>query len=309
MTYRIALPNGGGRTSLDIIDPNSTAVQRFLRREALAGYEPPTAAALLASFELAGPGCEFVDVGANIGLYSALCAAMFEPGSVTALEPTPSIAAIARKIADANGLDIDVRQVAASSSVGSASLHLADAADVSNSLEAGFKASEQSVDVETIRLDDLVDTTSAAPLVLKIDVEGHEAAVLTGARSLLERRRPVIVVEVLNRRGGRLAEAISSAIDGLGYHAYELAPTPTWNDHETPVAVGEHRDWLLAPDPIDDGFVEAWTRWADGLRLCTPDRNSRLPIVRTTLAAFRRGGVAEVKASFDRFRRSSGSSN
>lgn len=303
MTYRIALPVGGRLPSLDIIDPNSSAVQRFLRREALAGYEPSTAAALLASFGRAGAGFSFVDVGANIGLYSALCAALFEPSHVLALEPTPSIAAIARQIADANGLTIDVQELAASSSARVASLHLADAADVSNSLESGFKASEQSVEVQTVRLDDLIESTHAAPLVMKIDVEGHEAPALEGARTVLEHRRPVVVVEVLNRRNGRLAEAISAAIAGLGYRAYELAPQPSWDEHDGPVTVGEHRDWLLLPEPIDDAFIEAWSCWSERLSACTPDRSSRLPIIRTTLAAFRRGGVSEVKASFDRFRR------
>lgn len=304
MTYRIALPDGGRLSTLDVIDPNSSAVQRFLRREGLAGYEPSTVAALLASFEKAGGGFGFVDVGANIGLYSAVCAAMFEPGAVLALEPTPDIASIARQIAAANDLSIDVQEVAASSEPGMAQLHLADASDVSNSLESGFKASEHSVEVRTMRLDDVIDDAAMTPSVMKIDVEGHEASVLDGARSVLECHRSVVVVEVLNRRSGRLATAISSSIADLGYHAYELAPTPRWESHDGPIAGDQHRDWLLTPEPVDAEFIKAWTTWSERLAKCTPDRNSRLPIVRTTLAAFRRGGVDEVRASFGRFRRS-----
>ena len=193
-----------------------------------------------------------------------------------------------------------MRRVAASSTVGTKELHLAQESDVSNSLEAGFKASSETVVVGTLPLDELVPP-SVFPTVIKIDVEGHEAAVLAGARALIERCRPTLIVEVLNRRGGRLADATAAALDGLGYRCYELAPAPTWETYERVVVRESHRDWLLLPKPVDEEFIDLWKKWHRRTAACTPDRNSRVPVVRSAVAAFRRGGPSEVVASTRRF--------
>ena len=93
MSFYTPLPRlpgqSGAEAYLNIVVGKSTAVQRALRREGLAAYEPPTVAAILAVMELQEPGFTFFDVGANVGLYSSLCAAMFDSGRVVAFEPTP----------------------------------------------------------------------------------------------------------------------------------------------------------------------------------------------------------------------------
>ena len=90
MTYVVPLPSGGKVGQLDIVDPFSSSVQRLIRRSGLASFEPETAAALLALFEQAGPGFVLYDVGANVGVYSAMAAAMFEPAAVHSFEPSPT---------------------------------------------------------------------------------------------------------------------------------------------------------------------------------------------------------------------------
>jgi hypothetical protein len=140
VSYRIRLPAASGSVRLDIVEPNSTSVQRALRRGGLAAYEPPTVATLLTLFEGQPPGFGFFDVGANMGLYALLCAKLFEPGVVTGFEPTPSTASVARKIVKANRLDIDVVAAALSDENGEATLHLSPVSDSSNSLVEGFRA-------------------------------------------------------------------------------------------------------------------------------------------------------------------------
>ncbi|MFN3255089.1 MAG: FkbM family methyltransferase [Ilumatobacter sp.] len=299
MTYRIALPGSpSGSTStrptLDLIDPYSTAVQRSLRRTGLAGYEPSTVAALLTEFERRDPGFSFADIGANIGLYSLLAATMFRPRSVTAFEPTPELADWARRLAAANRAEVGVLQVALSESAGTATLHLADASDVSNSLEAGFKASSSEVVVEVNTLDRVVEMSGNVPDVIKIDVEGHESKVLAGARATIETHRPTIVIEVLNRRGQRPAAEIAAAIDGIEYHCYPLDLDPDWRARPTVEPAPEHQDWLLRADPVDDDFIAAWNRWRSTVAICSAETNSRVPVARTAVAALRRGGVREL---------------
>ena len=303
MTYRIPLPAGGRTGCLDVVDPNSTAVQRALRRDGLSAYEPPTVAALLTLFGDAEPGFTFFDIGANMGLYALLAAAMFEPDAVHAFEPTPATASVLRRAVDANGFGIDVVEVAVGDRNGSAELHYSAKSDASNSMVEGFKESSSSVSVTTIRLDDHVRETACDPDIMKIDVETFEPAVLAGAVETIARARPYIVIEVLNRRGHDHGVEITEAMAPFGYSYYELAVTPTWQPQPSVRgrAKSRHNDWLLAPEPLDAGFGDRWSTWRSRLDECGPDRNSRVPILLSVRAAMKRGGVTEVYATARRY--------
>lgn len=302
MTYRIPLPAAGARSTLDVIDPFSSMVQRFLRREGLGAYEPETAATLLTLFEIQNGPFTMFDVGANIGLYSHLCAAMFGEARVVSFEPTPETADIARAIAAANDLRVEVVEAAVSDRSGRADLHLSETSDASNSLVEGFKQSEAAVTVDLVSLDDHVASTGVGPDILKIDVETHEPEVLAGARSVLAEQRPYVVIEVLRRRGGDQGVAIQAGVDELGYRYYELSATPDWTPREKIRGSGTvERDWLLAPDDLPADFGERWQRWFDRLSECTPDRNPRPPIIGAARAAYRRGGRRELVQSGRQF--------
>ncbi|MFK7919975.1 MAG: FkbM family methyltransferase [Ilumatobacter sp.] len=302
MTYRIPLPSGGSRTDLDVIDPFSSMVQRFLRREGLHRYEPETAATLLTLFEAEGGPFALYDVGANIGLYSHLCAAMFAESEVHAFEPTPEIASICRSIAEANNLNVNVIEAAASDAPGTASLHLSETSDASNSLVAGFKRAHGSIEVDRITLDDYRQRSGVAPAILKIDVETHEPAVLAGAAAMIEADRPVVVVEVLRRRKSDQGGAIQSLFDGLGYFYYPLSATPDWVAQDSIRGSGTiERDWLLSPVELPADFGARWSTWQRRLAECSPDRNSRPPIGGAARAAYVRGGLGEMVSSARRF--------
>lgn len=304
MTYRIPLPGGGTQPTLDVIDPYSSMIQRFVRRDGLCAYEPETAATLLTLFELQGGPFTLYDVGANVGLYSHLCAAMFDTADVRAFEPTPEIAAICRSIAAANDLDVHVVEAAMSDQPGTATLHLSDTSDASNSLVAGFKKAHGRIEVERVTLDQYRERTGAAPAILKIDVETHEPAVLAGATELLAVDRPAVLVEVLRRRKHDHGAAIQAAFDGLGYSYYRLSATPDWTPHDTIRGSGTiERDWLLTPTPLPPEFADRWLDWQARLTMCTPDRNSRPPIGGAARAAYHRGGVEETIRSGRRFLR------
>lgn len=304
MSYRIPLPEGGRRSHLDLVEPNSTAVQRFVRRSGLGAYEPPTAAAVLALCDLSDPGFVLYDVGANMGLYGALAASMFTPKCVHAFEPAPRSAAAAARIAKRNRLPITVHAVAVSSVSGSAELHISPVSDASNSLVAGFRDTEERLEVETVTLDSIVDATGDRPDIIKIDVETHERAVLDGARETIGRHRPAVVIEVLRRRGRDHGDEINQFFDGLGYRCFELSAEPTWSASTTVHGSGTtDRDWLLLPDDLDSRFPERWELWRDRWAACTVDRNPRVPIMASVRSAYGRGGWGEVVATANRYRR------
>jgi FkbM family methyltransferase len=278
----IAVParRGRGARHLDVIDGASTAVQRALRRGGLAGYEASTTAALLTLFECQGTRFTFFDVGSNIGLYGVMCRRLFPDSRVVAFEPTPATASIALDIARRNDLDVTVERSAVGRDDGEATLFVSTTSDASNSLVRGFKRSVGSETVPVVRLDTYVERTGLVPDVVKVDVEGHEAAALEGAIDVLERHRPALVIEVLHRRGRDLGVEITEVMRPLGYHWYRLSDTPTWRpeprisgDPESP-----DRDWLLSPEPVSRRFARRYRRWSRRIAAVgVPERHHRGP--------------------------------
>lgn len=305
MSYRLALPDGGDRQVLDLVEPWSSAVQRAIRRYGLGGYEPTTMAAILAvadSQARSGEGVTFVDIGANIGLYSHLVASMFSGSSVHAFEPTPTTAKTARRIARRNRLPIAVNEVAVGARPGRATLYLSATSDASNSLAEGFKKSIGEIDVEVTTLDEYCGAHGLRPTLVKLDVESLEPEVLAGAKRTISTARPVIVLEVLARRNRDFGAAITEAMDPHGYHYHPLTTPITWRTHPRIVARPrpDERDWLLTPDPIGEAFGEQWGIWRSRLDECGVDKNPRPPLFGAARVAYRRGGLREVLASAHR---------
>jgi len=105
----------------------------------------------------------------------------------------------------------------------------ADAASAQGTEDASAEPDEDAVLVELRRLDDLVaeHPRLAEVRLFKCDVEGFEWMVFRGARSLLERARPVVVAEM----GGAALHGHSDAdlfdfFDGLGYASYAVGAAP-----------------------------------------------------------------------------------
>ena len=136
--------------------------------------------------EWLGEGDVFVDVGANVGLYSIVAA---ELGChVIAVEPAPDMASLLRSNVVLNGLDlIEVREVALMAHAGF--VHLAGADPNRRSAKPAVGRDQESLPALT--LDDLL---GSAPIAgLKIDVEGNERLVLQGADNLLSDGRVKLV--------------------------------------------------------------------------------------------------------------------
>jgi hypothetical protein len=73
------------------------------------------------------------------------------------------------------------------------------------------------------------------PLVLKIDVEGHEVPVLRGLQQTLAVRQPLVFLEVCDahqRRAGFSAAELRAAIEGHGYRGFAVDTTRSLLRHE-----------------------------------------------------------------------------
>jgi FkbM family methyltransferase len=196
-------------------------------------YEPEVAGAIADALT---PGDVFVDIGANIGYFSVLAACIVGPtGKVIAFEPHPGAPEELRILAERNHVlhRIDIVALALSNAEGEASLHLDDTftsystLDPSASPMRASAAFSRSVTVRTTTFDSWVEAQPGLlPRIgcIKIDVEGAEAAVLTGMSRTLGRLRARIVCET------SVGSAADEALLAAGFVRRSIEPG-TYGNH------------------------------------------------------------------------------
>lgn len=139
------------------------------------------------------------DIGANVGYFSILSARLVGPtGMIYSFEPVPANGAAIQRNAGLNGFtNISVLNVAISNEIGERELFLAE--HVGGSVLKSVAVPPDligSMQVNTVTIDSLVERENLLlPDVVKIDVEGAELNVLKGMRSVLEQKRPDVILE------------------------------------------------------------------------------------------------------------------
>lgn len=187
---------------------------------------------------LVTPGDMVIDVGANIGHYASQFASLVGPrGRVLAIEPDPRNAARLR-LRLARRPQARVHQVAAGEAPGDIRLYLSrnNSAD-HRTFDSGD--GRPSIRVACVRLDDMVPPGCRVQLI-KIDVQGHELAVLRGARRVIEESPNIRVVMEYWPHGLRKAgcepEKLLRCIEECGLTAMDMrgrpfVPTRPETDH------------------------------------------------------------------------------
>lgn len=162
------------------------------------------------------PDEHFVDVGANVGSYTILGGGGAK-ARVTTVEPIPQTFAHLRRNVALNGLLDRVRccQVGLSDKPGT--LRFSSGLDtVNHVLIEGEDL--PCVDVPVMRLDDLV--SEDAPVLMKIDVEGHELSVLRGAPKILDDQRLLAVIMETNGSGAHYGVSDDELIAVMRKHGF-----------------------------------------------------------------------------------------
>lgn len=133
-----------------------------------------------------------VDIGANVGDFTAMIRQLEPRSRVIAIEPSARVRTeLAARFADDQGVRIDGH--ALSDRIGTATLNIATELSVMSSLlTPAYDLETEQEAVDTTTLDALVD----APVrLLKVDVQGHELAVLNGGTKVLA-ATDVVLIEV-----------------------------------------------------------------------------------------------------------------
>lgn len=191
----------------------------FLRRlRAIAWRLRPPEPELALVSPLADPSRAFLDVGANTGAYLERALGRF--AAVYAVEPDPELA---RYLERAFAGRVIVLAMALSRAPGRMRFylphHAGRAISTRGSLEPdanpGLEQTIRTIEVATL------DGLDLPPLgFVKIDVEGHELAVLEGGRARLGRDRPRLLVEIEERHHPNGSDRVPALLDGLGYEAF-----------------------------------------------------------------------------------------
>lgn len=168
------------------------------------------------------PGDRCIDVGANIGIHTIRLAKLVGvEGEVIAIEPDAELATRARHNVRLNGLE-NVRMIQAAASrpgADSVLLYRPEEADANRgraSLLPHDYLTGPAAQVSAVCIDDL---TNSRIQLMKIDVEGHEGAVISGAIHTIERYSPAIIFE---HAPELLYNSSHSPFDWLKERCYEL---------------------------------------------------------------------------------------
>jgi FkbM family methyltransferase len=188
------------------------------------------------------PGDCMVDVGANVGYYSLLAASRVERvGSVVAIEASPAIHFLLKSNIKLNGLrNVRVVHAAAADQRGTLMVHPGSADNIGQTHTRDLAGDALGVPVTALPLTDILTADELERVrIVKIDVEGGEAAVVRGMQALLPRlpRHAEILIEIspeLMRDPMPSMQFIFDTMRGAGYLAYALPNDLGWARYLSP---------------------------------------------------------------------------
>lgn len=162
-----------------------------------------------------------IDVGASEGIYTVHI--VDRSRDCLAFEPRPTQASALTEMARCLALPVQVEAVALSDMQGEAKLRILERDEGRSTIERDnpLAAADSSVTheftVPTRRLDDY---QLGAVGFVKIDVEGHELAVLRGGLETIRQSLPLILIEIEERHKPNAVGDVSGFLHRLGYEGY-----------------------------------------------------------------------------------------
>lgn len=167
----------------------------------------------------------FIDIGANKGLYSFYSEEIISKSNIIAFEPVPQLAKMLRKLFPS----ATIVQKGLSDEKGEATLkipihpekYLLDTRSTLEDDPSDSSMSFKEVSIDITTLDDYISSNKLEDIsLIKIDVEGHEMKVLSGAKNVLINKRPNLIVEIETANHNDQMDDIFRFITDLEYSIY-----------------------------------------------------------------------------------------
>jgi len=193
--------------------------------------------------KILSPGKVFVDVGANIGIYSVAASTLVrETGRVLAFEPSVQSFPVLKKNIALNRLrNVRAFPVALAQNTGKAWLHRGPNPSL-NSLGRDPSWKQDGEEVVTETLDKALHQEGIHRVdVIKMDVQGAEELVIRGAYKTITSEHPLIIFEVWP--DGALLLGLSptgawTLLESSGYEFFAVGRDGTFSRIKSPPAVG-----------------------------------------------------------------------
>lgn len=188
------------------------------RNRILERYEPLQPYVLLA-LARSIDAVAFLDIGANIGAYTVFMSQLPAVRHLSAFEANPATADELERNLALNGLAerVTVHRFALSETAGSLTFGIVDQYSGANAvLDSAFQQPgtfKRSIAVDAVPLDEVFPDAFTGIVVIKLDVEGHEAMVIRGGRKTFGTNRMLVQVELYDQ--GR--EQVMAELESLGY--------------------------------------------------------------------------------------------
>lgn len=177
------------------------------------------------------PDRDALDIGANVGFYTIMLARILKQGKVISVEPTRNALKRLRRNLTINGLNqsVHIYDGVVSDSPGPRRIHTIEGKEEYSSLgeivhPSALNEHSSVEEVNGITVDMLVRQTATHPGFMKVDVEGAEHLVFSGARETLLNDRPIILSELsdtLLKANGSSAESVIKIIKECNYDIFD----------------------------------------------------------------------------------------
>ncbi len=205
----------------------------------LGSYEP---AELKVLEKLLPPKGTFMDIGANMGLYSLLASRTAGPeGTVYCFEPLEKNYKMLKNNIAINRLsNIHSEKLAIGEKNKTTTLYYDDQEKNQGMATTRYIKDAYREEITMVSLDEYVNNHAISRIhLIKIDIEGSEYAALLGMRNTLSAHRPAIIIEILDSQTGSAnATRIHALLHDMGYQKYFISDRGELCEHEA--CAGRH---------------------------------------------------------------------
>jgi FkbM family methyltransferase len=191
----------------------------------------------------------FIDIGAHHGFYSFLAAKIRPDLKIHAVEALPeNVATIKATLARTPFANIALHEIAASDKEGEALFNRTIGSDTGSFVKHPLVKHTGQIKVATSQIDQLVKVTSKDRVLVKIDTDGHELAVLRGMQQMMRSVENLTLLVEFNpkclRAGGNDPVALLKVLHEANFELYFLDDSACRHYRLTPEKFSQWSEYL-----------------------------------------------------------------